>query len=516
MSMMRTQPRGRARLCPDLAASWRGIGYVFGQSREDVFGAGPDLNLLNGAGLADSCLGYGRKFNGSNQYATALPPAGAIDLTKPFTIVTAFVLDSLTTSRVFNYKDPVTAHNTMLMFGAAQRLTFLHQATTGSIGGKAFGNDVLEIGKPYQVVITWDGSSAGYAMYINGLSQNGAATGSVSVSGATPTINLARRSDGSGYMAGQMAMFMHIAGVVDNPASLSANPWQMFADGDDDLDFTAQASATLPVAPVVLSLAGGGVGLRLARRVSVQPAASAIAQGGVALKVARKFAIAPPAPLVLGSGEVRMRVSRRLAVTPTRMDLAFGAVRALVRRRLMVSPANLVLGGGGITLRFTAVAPPLDIAKVHPSRIVMFEGSGSRVVIFEGSGSRVVVFEGSGKRMRFNDMSAKVPTKVGEKWTTDRDRDEVSYYAADITDELADRNTTADEDTVTALTYGVEILEGPQVQVAEVGGVERTFVVVKLGDVDGPLPDDWRWVVRVPCANGERFDKTTWFNEVDP
>jgi hypothetical protein len=41
-------------------------------------------------------------------------------------------------------------------------------------------------------------------------------------------------------------------------------------------------------------------------------------------------------------------------------------------------------------------------------------------------------------------------------------------------------------------------------------------VVVKLGPVGEPLPDDWRWVARVPCMNGERFDKTTWFNKVDP
>lgn len=187
--------------------------------------------------------------------------------------------------------------------------------------------------------------------------------------------------------------------------------------------------------------------------------------------------------------------------------LGFSAIGQLALAEILVSASPQEPDPG---------SEALDISRVSAERIVMFEGSGSKVVIFEGSGSRVVVFEGSGKRMRFNDMSAKVPTKVGEKWTTDRDRDEVSYYAADITDELADRNTTADEDTVTALTYGVEILEGPQVQVAEVGGVERTFVVVKLGDVDGPLPDDWRWVVRVPCANGERFDKTTWFNEVDP
>ena len=163
-----------------------------------------------------------------------------------------------------------------------------------------------------------------------------------------------------------------------------------------------------------------------------------------------------------------------------------------------------------------AVAPPIDISKIHPSRLVMFDGSGSRIVVFEGSGSRAVVFEGSGKRIRVNEMDLKLPIKVGDKWVVDRDRDEESYYGADITKELSDRNTTAVPSLVLVLPYGVEVLEGPDVQVAMIEGVSRTFVAVKLGDVDGDLPEGWRWVARVRCANGERFDKTSWFNEVDP
>lgn len=113
-------------------------------------------------------------------------------------------------------------------------------------------------------------------------------------------------------------------------------------------------------------------------------------------------------------------------------------------------------------------------------------------------------------------MSAKVPVKVGEKWQTDRDPDEISYYAADITQELLDRNTTPDPSKIVPLLFGVVLLEGPQLQVETIDGVQRTFVVVKLGGVEDSLPPDWRWVARVSCMNGERFDKTTWFNKVDP
>lgn len=200
-----------------------------------------------------------------------------------------------------------------------------------------------------------------------------------------------------------------------------------------------------------------------------------------------------------------------------------GILSATLAHATLAAKASLAVQGAlsstlaDATLAAKArTATVFDISAVHSSRVVVFGGSGSRVVVFGGSGSRVVVFEGSGKRIRINEMDVKVPIKDGTKWKVDRDRDEISYYAADITDELRDRNTTAVHSEVVVLPYGVEVLEEAEIQVATIESIERTFVVVKLGGVDGELPDDWRWVARVPCANGERFDKTTWFNEVDP
>ncbi len=111
-------------------------------------------------------------------------------------------------------------------------------------------------------------------------------------------------------------------------------------------------------------------------------------------------------------------------------------------------------------------------------------------------------------------MSSREPIKIGDKWTVDRDVDEISHYLADITQELIDRATTAV--SVVLVLAGVAQVEQPSIQVATLEGVQRTYVVALLGPVDGPRPADWRWVARVTCANGERFDKTTWFNEVDP
>lgn len=141
--------------------------------------------------------------------------------------------------------------------------------------------------------------------------------------------------------------------------------------------------------------------------------------------------------------------------------------------------------------------------------------SAERLVVFEASGGRVVVFESSGTRVRFDQMSGKMPYKVGDKWMVDRDPDEESYYAADITDELAARNTTAVQNQLATVLKGVTELAAPVIQTATVAGVPRTFVVAFLGGVEGDPPADWLWTARVRCANGERFDKTTHFNRKD-
>ncbi|WP_036170359.1 hypothetical protein [Massilia sp. 9096] len=114
-------------------------------------------------------------------------------------------------------------------------------------------------------------------------------------------------------------------------------------------------------------------------------------------------------------------------------------------------------------------------------------------------------------------MSTTEPTKVGDKWMVHRDPDEISWYAADITDELLDRNTTlaTTGQPVTLILQGVTMLRDFSIQTATIGGVVHTYIVVLLGGVDTALPADWLWTARCSCANGERFDKTTWFQRVD-
>jgi len=191
-------------------------------------------------------------------------------------------------------------------------------------------------------------------------------------------------------------------------------------------------------------------------------------------------------------------------------------IAAAVARAYATGALSSRISLGGSASMVTAMSGVLTAGRA-PSRIDISKVSPARIVRFDGSGSRIVAFEGSGKRTRINEMSAKGPTKVGDKWMCDRDPDEESYYFADITDELVDRFTSVKDsaDAIEIIVHGVEQVGTHDLQVAEVGGVERTFVVVFLVGIDADPPDDWHWLARVRCANGERFDKTTWFKRMD-
>lgn len=147
----------------------------------------------------------------------------------------------------------------------------------------------------------------------------------------------------------------------------------------------------------------------------------------------------------------------------------------------------------------------IDASTVSPSRVVVF-GGGSRVVTF-GGGTRVVTFDvpWNGQN-RGNEMTnAPEPYFKDGKWWVDKDPDEQSHYVANITKELSDRATTAA--SVVPIVGGVEVLIQPEIQ--------GNFVVIKLGGLDTSDGAENFWTARVTCANGERFDRTMWFNRVD-
>ena len=90
-------------------------------------------------------------------------------------------------------------------------------------------------------------------------------------------------------------------------------------------------------------------------------------------------------------------------------------------------------------------------------------------------------------------------------WSLEKDADDESYIVADISNDLADSNTTAS--AVLAQPVGVGVLVPAAIQ--------GSLILVKLGGMD-TLPAGVNYCdLRIDCANGERFYRTIQFNRVD-
>lgn len=90
-------------------------------------------------------------------------------------------------------------------------------------------------------------------------------------------------------------------------------------------------------------------------------------------------------------------------------------------------------------------------------------------------------------------------------WSLNKDADDESYFVADISNDLADSNTTAS--AVLAQPVGVSVLVAAAIQ--------GPLILVKLGGMD-TLPAGVNYCdLRIDCANSERFYRTIQFNRVD-
>lgn len=206
---------------------------------------------------------------------------------------------------------------------------------------------------------------------------------------------------------------------------LTANPWAMFADAGEEDEFAAVAPAntySLNAAPGQLVLSGGAARVVVARRLAVTTGAFSLNTVTAGLAVGRRLAAAAGAFGVSGQAAslrttrkmptaagafVLSLASAQLIYTPKQgpvgpytlgaargsLALAGTATTFRVQRRLSAVSGMFSLAGSAAALKYTGTAAAFDISKIHPSRIVVFEGSGSRVTPFEGSGSRVTRFE---------------------------------------------------------------------------------------------------------------------------
>lgn len=137
----------------------------------------------------------------------------------------------------------------------------------------------------------------------------------------------------------------------------------------------ARAARRLGVQPAALEVAGQGVTARAGRRMQVAPASLALTAGPVAMQYSP--ALAPgeyslpvsAASMQIAGGTVGMRVARCLAVAAAPLQLAAGAVRALVGRRLVVATAPAAIEAGSVRVRAARSA------RVSPAQLVLAGGS---------------------------------------------------------------------------------------------------------------------------------------------
>ena len=561
MGGMRYQPQGLCRINQAHPLA-RNLRLALNGASRGVQVHGPSVTRVGASASAAGKFGLYQSFNGSDQ---GLSVPLNLSNTQAVTVVAMIDLSSIGAAQQNLWEFGTDVIATYEGFNAYTGQYGL-EAWTGSGSPARDGNTYANppLGS-HVIAAVYDHSKAAGAQvsfFVDGAQQARTAIG-WQTGGPGPfssaTLYIGSRTNSQNWTNMRQAGFFLFDRALTSAeiAQFSANPWQLFVNPEED-DFVAAASGggatSLAVTPAALSLSGGAVALRVSRTIAAQPAALSIAGGNVAMRAARRLVTAAAA-LAVQAGSVQLRALRGLAVAPAQMainggtvqfqhtpapvvgsyaiavspasfSLAGGVVAMRANRRLAVAPAALTGGAGAIQIRAQRRIPVQAESFQVDGKTVSFgySGGGSvdiskvsfdRITIFEASGSRVVIFESSGSRLEFELMSALPAYKVGDKWFNDRDPDEESYYAADITEELAARNTTAVQNQLVLVLTGVAQLAGPVIQTAVVNGEQRTFVVAFLGGVEGDPPPGWSWTARVRCANGERFDKTTHFNRKD-
>lgn len=206
----------------------------------------------------------------------------------------------------------------------------------------------------------------------------------------------------------------------------------------------------------------------------------------------------------VSAGPAKLLLARRISASSIALSFSPSPAGLRAARRLTAVAGSFAIAGSAAAFNYSGSrGEPIDASLVPASRTVVFAG-GTRVVVF-GGGTRVVVFDVPSIEKELSVANAAKPYFKDGKWFVDKDPDEISYYVADVTQELTDRATTIT--SVEVLVSGVTLIEGPSVQ--------GSVIVVKLEDMDESDGGENFWTARVTCSNTERFDRTTWLNRVD-
>lgn len=102
--------------------------------------------------------------------------------------------------------------------------------------------------------------------------------------------------------------------------------------------------------------------------------------------------------------------------------------------------------------------------------------------------------------------NATAPYQGPKGWTLDIDPDDINFVVWDVTKDLSDRATTAS--SVTLVPNGVTASQGPTIQSTSI----IALLSVNNGITNAQAPSA---TMRITCTNGERFDRTIYFNLED-
>jgi len=159
-------------------------------------------------------------------------------------------------------------------------------------------------------------------------------------------------------------------------------------------------------APIVGQLNATLDGATISSSAQVQ-VAGALSKSLAPATLASAAALASTAGLTKALAPAMLTASAYIEAEPPQQDGVEGTLSKILAGATLAASARVAVRGalastleGAILVATATVArSSFDISKIYPSRVVIFEGSGSRVTPFDGSGSRITPHDGSGSRV---------------------------------------------------------------------------------------------------------------------
>ncbi|MDY0961744.1 hypothetical protein [Massilia sp. CFBP9026] len=261
----------------------------------------------------------------------------------------------------------------------------------------------------YQARIVNNGSGIVLARFINGATVTLSSVAYSAPAGAEPKLTLRMKGDQLSVLLGGVVVVGPIADGNITAAGYAGFRMASASGNQIRIDNFAVEPIEESVAAIVATLSATLEPAAISSTAQVEVAA-AVSSILASATLASAAALASTAGLTKTLAPAVLTASAYIEAEPPQQDGVEGTLSRVLATATLAASASVAVRGelsstlAGPTLAAAAVTgelvqAPFDISKIHPSRIVVFEGSGSRVTPFEGSGARVTPFEGSGSRV---------------------------------------------------------------------------------------------------------------------